>query len=71
MLEPYDYDSYSNNLVLENGSSDIGETDIMTEIDEVDDFLRVSDSENESADFTDVVGKWTAYRKSTLYVLRW
>lgn len=48
LLETDDYDSDFDDLALEGGSSDIEETDIVTETDEVDDVLQVSDTESEN-----------------------
>lgn len=56
ILETDDYDTYFNDLALEDGASDIEETDIVTETDEIDDVLQVSDRENESTDSADEVG---------------
>lgn len=59
ILETDDNDTFFNDLALEDGASDIEETDIVTETDEIDDVIQVSDRENESTDSADEVNFYT------------
>ncbi|CAH1999720.1 unnamed protein product [Acanthoscelides obtectus] len=67
ILETDIYDHYFNDSILENGSSDIEETDIVTETNEIDDVLQVSDSENDLADSSAVVGQSITYTENPTY----
>ncbi|CAH1980345.1 unnamed protein product [Acanthoscelides obtectus] len=67
ILETDIYDHYFNDSILENGSSDIEETDIVTETNEIYDVLQVSDSENDLADSSGVVGQSITYTENPSY----
>lgn len=50
-----------------NSACDIEEAHILTETDEVNDFVQVSDSEYDLADSADVVCQWVTYPQNPIY----